>query len=151
MADYEAVGLQYYHSGRDILEFERNLETFKGFGKPIHITELGISSSAENTRNNPWWGGGLGGAKLLWRGEQFSEETQAQWVEAIYKIAFSKRYVEAITWWDMIDPSFPPNAGLLRVDCSPKLSYHRLLALLTKWKSGETEAARAVPLKQPQG
>jgi hypothetical protein len=57
--DYEAVGLQYYHSGRDMLEFERNLESFKGFGKPIHITELGFSSSSENAAKSEWWGGGV--------------------------------------------------------------------------------------------
>jgi endo-1,4-beta-xylanase len=132
--DYEAVGLQYYHSGRDMLEFERNLESFKGFGKPIHVTELGYSSSAANAAGNPWWGGGIGGAKLVWRGENFTEETQAQWAEAVYKIAYSKPYVDAITWWDLTDPGFPPNGGLLRGDCSPKPAYQRLQTLLKQWK-----------------
>jgi endo-1,4-beta-xylanase len=132
--DYEAVGLQYYHSGRDMLEFERNLESFKGFGKPIHITELGFSSSSDNVKESEWWGGGVGGARILWRGEQFTEETQAQWFEAFYKIAFSKPFVDAITCWDFTDPGFIPNGGLLRADFTPKASYERLLALLTKWK-----------------
>jgi endo-1,4-beta-xylanase len=132
--DYDAVGLQYYHSGRDMLEFERNLESFKGFGKPIHITELGFSSSSDNVKESEWWGGGVGGAKILWRGERFTEETQAQWFEAFYKIAFSKPFVDAITCWDFTDPGFIPNGGLLRADFTPKSSYERLLALLTKWK-----------------
>jgi endo-1,4-beta-xylanase len=132
--EYEAVGLQYYHSGRDMLEFERNLESFRGFGKPIHITELGFSSSLENVRESEWWGGGVGGAKILWRGERFTEETQAQWFETFYKIAFSKPFVDAITCWDFTDPGFIPNGGLLRADFTPKASYERLLALLTKWK-----------------
>jgi hypothetical protein len=126
--------VQYYHSGRDLLEFERNLESFKGFGKPIHITELGISSSADIAEDSEWWGGGAGGAKMVWRGERFSEENQAQWVEAVYKIAFSKSYVGAITWWDLMDPGFIPNGGYLRADLTPKLSYGRLLALQTKWR-----------------
>jgi len=132
--EYEAVGLQYYHSGRDMLEFERNLESFRGFGKPIHITELGFSSSSDNVKESEWWGGGVGGAKILWRGERFTEETQAQWFEAFYKIAFSKPFVDAITCWDFTDPGFIPNGGLLRADFTPKASYERLLALLTKWK-----------------
>jgi len=132
--DYEAVGLQYYHSGRDMLEFERNLESFRGFGKPIHITELGFSSSSDNVTKSEWWGGGVGGAKILWRGERFTEETQAQWFETFYKIAFSKPFVDAITCWDFTDPGFIPNGGLLRADSTPKASYERLLALLTKWK-----------------
>jgi GH35 family endo-1,4-beta-xylanase len=132
--EYEAVGLQYYHSGRDMLEFERNLESFQGFGRPIHITELGIASSSETTKDNEWWGGGIGGAKMVWRGERFTEENQAEWVEALYKIAFSKSYVNAITWWDFMDPGFLPNGGYLRTDLTPKPSYERLLALQTKWR-----------------
>jgi endo-1,4-beta-xylanase len=135
--EYEAVGLQYYHSGRDLLEFERNLESFKGFGKRVHVTELGFSSSADNAQGTVWWGGGLGGSKMVWRGERFTEETQAQWAESIYKIAYSKSYVDAITWWDFTDPGFPPNGGLLRADCTPKLAYQRLEALLQKWKQGK--------------
>ena len=108
--------------------------SFKGFGKPIHITELGFSSSSDNVTKSEWWGGGVGGARILWRGERFTEETQAQWFETFYKIAFSKPYVDAITWWDFTDPGFIPNGGLLRADFTPKPSYERLLALQTKWK-----------------
>jgi endo-1,4-beta-xylanase len=133
-AEYEAVGLQYYHSGRDMLEFERNLESFMGFGKPIHITELGFSSSSDNVSKSQWWGGGVGGARIQWRGERFTEEIQAQWFEALYKIAFSKPFVEAITCWDFADPGFIPNGGLLHADLTPKVSYQKLLALLTGWK-----------------
>ena len=126
--------MQYYHSGRDLLEFERNLESFKAFGKPIHITELGISSSPEIARPSEWWGGGVGGAKMVWHGERFTEDNQAQWVEWLYKIAFSKPYVDAVTWWDFTDPGFIPNGGFLRADCSPKPSYERLLAMQAKWR-----------------
>ena len=133
-AEYEAVGLQYYHSGRDLLEFERNLESFQGFGKPVHITELGISSSPEAKKDAEWWGGGVGGAKFVWHGERFAEENQAQWVEWLYKIAFSKTYVDALTWWDFTDPGFIPNGGFLRSDCTPKPSYDRLLAMQAKWR-----------------
>jgi endo-1,4-beta-xylanase len=132
--EYEVVGLQYYHSGRDLVEFERNVESFKGFGKRIHLTELGFSSSSDNADSDPWWGGGIGGAKLVWRGERFTEELQAQWAESVYKIAYSKPYVDAVTWWDFTDPGFPPNGGLLRADCTPKLAYQRLMALRAKWK-----------------
>jgi endo-1,4-beta-xylanase len=143
-AAYEAVGLQYYHSGRDLLEFERNLESFKDFGKPIHITELGIASSSDTAKDSEWWGGGIGGARMVWRGERFTEENQAQWVEALYKIAFSKPYVNAITWWDFMDPGFLPNGGYLRADLTPKPPYERLLAMQTKWReAGILSAAQS--------
>jgi endo-1,4-beta-xylanase len=114
------------------LEFERNLETFKTFGKRVHVTELGFSSSSDNADKDLWWGGGTGGAKMVWHGERFSEEMQTEWTESVYKIAYSKPYIDAITWWELTDPGFPPNGGLLRADCTPKLAYQRLQALLTK-------------------
>jgi len=132
--EYEAIGLQYYHSGRDLLEFERDLETFQDFGKPVHITELGIPSSSDDVGKNEWWGGGAGGCRMVWHGERHTETAQADWVEQLYKIAFSKPYVEAITWWDLSDPAFVPHGGLLRADGRPKPAYNRLAALQAKWR-----------------
>lgn len=134
-AKYEAIGLQYYHSGRDMLEFERNLELFQAFGKPVHVTELGISSSSEEVAKSEWWGGGPGGAKFVWHGEQFTEASQADWCEQVYTIAYSKPWVEAITTWDFADPAFIPHGGLLSEDGTPKESYHRLTKLLAGWRA----------------
>jgi GH35 family endo-1,4-beta-xylanase len=133
-ADNEAIGLQYYHSGRDMLEFERNLETFQTFGKAVHLTELGISSSAEGAEKSSWWGGGPGGARFVWHGEEFTESSQADWFEQVYTIAYSKPWVQAITTWDFADPAFIPHGGLMNRDGTPKESYHRLAALLAKWR-----------------
>jgi GH35 family endo-1,4-beta-xylanase len=132
--EYDAVGLQYYHAGRDMLEFERNLETFHGFGKPIHITEAGYSSSSEDPTKSEWWGGGIGGARFVWHGDDFSEASQADWFEQFYTIAYSKPWVVAISTWDMTDPAFIPNGGLVKADGSPKESYGRVVALLRGWR-----------------
>ena len=133
-AQYEAIGLQYYHSGRDMLEFERNLETFSAFGKPVHLTELGIASSSEDVPGSEWWGGGVGGARLVWHGEQFTESAQADWFEQLYTIAYSKPWVQAISTWDFADPAFIPHGGLVNKDGTPKESYHRLAELLAGWR-----------------
>jgi endo-1,4-beta-xylanase len=132
--EYEAIGLQYYHSGRDLLEFERDVERFSHFKKPLHITELQIPSSSEDIPGNEWWGGGIGGSGILWHGEEFTETIQADWVESVYTILYSKPYVDAITWWDMADPAFVPHGGLVNEDLSPKESYYRLKNLLENWK-----------------
>jgi GH35 family endo-1,4-beta-xylanase len=132
--EYEAVGLQYYHSGRDLLEFERDIARFKDFGKPIHLTELGIPSSSEDIPGAEWWGGGVGGTRMAWHGEHFTETIQADWIEQLYTIAFSKPYIVALTWWDFSDPAFVPHGGLLRKDMTPKEGYQRLLTLLTQWR-----------------
>jgi GH35 family endo-1,4-beta-xylanase len=133
-AEYEAIGLQYYHSGRDMLEFERNLETFGEFGKSVHLTELGISSSSEDVPDSEWWGGGAGGARMVWHGEQFTETMQADWFEQLYTIAYSKPWVDAVSTWDFADPAFIPHGGLVRQDGTPKESYRRLSALLAGWR-----------------
>ena len=133
-AEHEAIGLQYYHSGRDMLEFERNLETFQAFGKRVHLTELGIASSSEDVPKSEWWGGGVGGTRLVWHGEQFNESSQADWFEQVYTIAYSKPWVDAVSTWDFADPAFIPHGGLMNADGTPKESYHRLTALLAEWR-----------------
>jgi endo-1,4-beta-xylanase len=134
-ANYEAIGLQYYHSGRDMVEFERNLDLFQAFGKPVHLTELGISSSSTGAEKSEWWGGGPGGAKFVWHGEQFTESSQADWFEQVYTIGYSKPWVQAISTWDFSDPAFIPHGGLLREDGTPKESYQRLTTLLADWRT----------------
>lgn len=126
---YEAVGLQYYYYGRDMLEIERSLDTFEDFGKPVHITELGTPSSSVEIPTD--WPNGV---RFPWHGERWSEAVQADWVEQFYTMAFSKAYVEAISWWDMTDPAFIPHGGLLHADLRPKTSYSRLQSLLARWR-----------------
>lgn len=129
---YEAIGLQLYNPQRDMLEIERQLERFFVFGKPIHITELGISSANEPVRmgeeiRRP--------GRRVWHGSQWSEQIQADWLEQFYTICYSKPQIEAVSWWDFSDPAFIPHGGLLRPDFTPKEAYHRLKGLLAAWSA----------------
>jgi len=128
--EYEALGLQYYYAARDMVEIERSLETFREFGKPVHITELGLPSSSEPV-NNPFGQS----TRYPWHGSQWSEGAQADWIEQFYTLAFSKPWIEAVTWWDLSDPAFIPHGGLLRSDLSPKEGYTRLADLIRRWRS----------------
>jgi GH35 family endo-1,4-beta-xylanase len=143
-AEHEAIGLQYYHSGRDMLEFERNLETFQAFGKRVHLTELGVPSSSQDVPESEWWGGGVGGCRFVWHGEEFSETSQADWFEQVYTIAYSKPWVDAISTWDLADPAFIPHGGLVKEDGTPKESYHRLTSLLGEWRAQANSPAGTV-------
>lgn len=129
--DYEVLGLQYYYEGFDLLETERTVETFRAFGKPVHITEMGLPSTSAPMpdplkRNRK--------AFVPWHGEQWTEATQADWAEQFYTLAFSKPWIEALTWWDLAEPAYTPAGGLINADLSPKESYTRLLALLSGWR-----------------
>jgi endo-1,4-beta-xylanase len=127
---YDAMGLQIYYPARDMLEIERQMERFFALGKPVHITELGVSSSNEpmGKGENPV------PSKNVWHGTEWSEQIQADWVEQFYTICYSRPEVQAITWWDFADPAFIPHGGFLTADLKPKQSYERLQKLLAGWK-----------------
>jgi len=136
--DYDAIGLQIYCPGRDMLEIERHIERFAALGKPIHITELGIPSAndrrtvstyEERGRTIPY------AIDAVWHGDEWSEQIQADWVEQFYTLCYSMPQVEAITWWDFTDPGYMPNGGFLTRDLRPKPSYERLLKLIGQWRA----------------
>ena len=126
--EFEIVGLQMYYPEYDLFEIDRLLDKFAKLGKPIQITEMGCSSApgidpnAQRKRASEGWHG------------PWTEKMQADWVEGIYTIAYSKPYVEGVSWWDLADAvSFWPYGGLLRGDCSPKPAYLRLKKLILQW------------------
>ncbi len=125
---FEIVGLQMYYPEYDLFEIDRLLGKFSKLGKPIQITEMGCSSApgidpnAQRKRASAGWHG------------PWTEEMQADWVEGIYTIAYSKPYVQGVSWWDLADAvSFWPYGGLLRGDCSPKPAFLRLKRLQAQW------------------
>ena len=136
--DYDAIGLQIYAPGRDMMEIERHLERFIALGKPIHVTELGIPSAnnkitvttyEDRGRTIPY------PIDAVWHGSEWSEQIQADWVEQFYTLCYSKPQVEAITWWDFKDPGYMPNGGFVTTDLRPKGSYERLGKLIQGWRA----------------
>ena len=84
------LGLQLYYPQIDVLEIERMLDRFKAFNKPIHITEIATASvdgpdpnSMRPKTTAPGWHG------------PWSEPTQADWLEAIYTLVYSKPAVRS--------------------------------------------------------
>ncbi len=125
---FEIVGLQMYYPEYDLLEIDRMLERYAALGKPIHITEMGCASADGIDPNAQRKKAAAG-----WHGP-WTEQMQADWVEAVYTIFYSKPYIEAVSWWDLADAvSFWPYGGLCRGDLSPKPSYERLKALQQRW------------------
>lgn len=128
--EFEVIGLQLYYPRQDVLETERMLDRFKGFKKPLHISEISCNSAP-----------GLDGASMRpkdlvpgWHGP-WTEKMQADWLESIYTICYSKPEFEAIGYWDIADYGghFWPHGGLLRGDYTPKESFGRLVNLQKGW------------------
>jgi hypothetical protein len=67
----------------------------------------------------------------------WDDELQAEWMEQIYTIFYAKDYVEAINWYDFVDPySFIDNGGFLKSPEGPaRPIYDRLKNIQKHWKS----------------
>lgn len=128
--DFDVVGVQLYFPARDMLSISKLLDEYARFGKPIHITELGVRS-AERERKQ----GGESEQVRRTQGEwhyPWCEKVQADWMEWFYTMAYAREEVKAITWWDFKDPAFIPTSGFLDEGEMPKEIYFRLLALRKK-------------------
>ncbi|OGU74257.1 MAG: hypothetical protein A2V93_08155 [Ignavibacteria bacterium RBG_16_34_14] len=133
--DIDIVELQMYYPYRDLQDSILMTERFDVFNKPIHYSEVGVSGGITERSIK------LGRVEMpneppLWH-HQWDEETQADWLEQIYTLAYSKPYIKACNWFDLIDPySYMQNGGLFKSEKGePKAAYHRLKNLKEKWKN----------------
>ncbi len=130
--EYDVLGIQIYFPQRDLSDIARLLERLAVFGKPIYITEIGASSNL--AAPNP--SGAINaqpGEPYAWH-RAWDEELQADWLEQVYTLYYSRPYVRAINWYDFSDfRPFIVNGGLVREDCSVKQSFNRLRNLLASW------------------
>lgn len=128
--DFDAIGIQLYFPARDMLMIHRMLSIFASLGKPVHITEMGVNGgsrpSLAGTEGSSW--SQLALSEGSWQGG-WNEGRQADWLEQFYSLAASMPQVQALTWWDFIEPSFFGNGALLYEDETPREIYFRLLAL----------------------
>jgi GH35 family endo-1,4-beta-xylanase len=130
--EYDVLGIQIYFPRRDISDIIRLVERLEKFGKPIYITEFGTSSGPTKELI------ATGEMKLPdepyeWH-RHWDEELQADWLEQMYTLYYSRSTIKAINWYDFSD--FRPhirNGGLIREDSSAKRSFHRLKELLESW------------------
>jgi GH35 family endo-1,4-beta-xylanase len=132
--DFDVVGIQVYFPQRDLSDIARLIERLETFKKPIYITEIGASSNLLA----PTTTGAVTGASdepYAWH-RQWDEELQADWLEQVYTLYYSRPYMKAINWYDFSDfRPFIINGGLVREDSSPKQSFHRMKELLASWNA----------------
>jgi GH35 family endo-1,4-beta-xylanase len=133
--DIDIIELQMYYPYRDLQDSILMTERFEVFNKPMHYSEVGVSGGPTETSVK------LGTVNLpeepyLWH-RPWDEETQADWLEQIYTLAYSKPYIKACNWFDLTDPhSYMQNGGLFKSEKGePKAAYHRLKNLKEKWEN----------------
>ncbi|UCE06017.1 MAG: endo-1,4-beta-xylanase [bacterium] len=136
--DFTITGQQMYFPYRDLQDTILLIERLERFGRPVQLTEVGASSgpNKDSVMSDRL---GFPTEPYIWH-RYWDEELQADWLEGLYTLAYSKPWIEAVNWYDFVDPySFIKNGGLLR---SPqgekKAAYERLVKLEEKWRMLET-------------
>ncbi|MBU2493501.1 MAG: endo-1,4-beta-xylanase [Bacteroidetes bacterium] len=132
--DIDILEQQMYFPYRDLQDTILLIERYEQFKKPLQISEIGIPGGPTETSvklgtvpfpNEP----------ALWH-HQWNEETQGNWIEGMYTLAYSKQYVQSASWFDFTDPhSYMQNGGLLKAPTGElKHSYHRMKSIIEKLK-----------------
>lgn len=129
---YEVVGMQLYLPSRDMMAIDKLYDRFAEFGKPLHLTELGVPSFKKDIPLSSHEGDIYCLRYMYngnWREFEWNERLQADWLEEFYTLSYSRPEVEALTWWSFEDPGYVPGAGMITSDGKPKESFFRLKAL----------------------
>jgi GH35 family endo-1,4-beta-xylanase len=99
------------------IEMYTTFDMYKEFNLPIHITEFMPQSG--------------GKAITGWREGTWTEETQAEFAEQFYTLAFGYPSVVSINWWGLSDRNiWLPGGGLIDEEYNPKPVYNRLMKLI---------------------
>ncbi|HEY6907152.1 MAG TPA: endo-1,4-beta-xylanase [Ignavibacteriaceae bacterium] len=131
--DIDILEQQMYFPYRDLQDSIMMIEKLASLGKPMQISEIGCPGGPTNKSVK------LDTVKLpvepyLWH-QPWDEHIQADWLEDIYTLIFSKPYIHAGNWFDFVDPySYMENGGLLRSpEGEKKEAYLRFEMLKKKW------------------
>jgi endo-1,4-beta-xylanase len=133
--DFTIIGQQMYFPFRDLQDTVLLLERYEKFGRKVQVSEIGASSGPtdETVKLAKL---GIPKEPFVWH-RPWDEELQADWLEGIFTLAYSKPWIEGANWFDFADPyHFIENGGLLRsVEGETKAAFDRLLALRERWST----------------
>ena len=132
--DFTITGLQMYFPYRDLADTILIIDRYKDFGRPVQLTEVGATSGPTEESVK------LGTVPIptepyIWH-RHWDENLQADWLEGLYTLAYSRQFIEAVNWYDFVDPqSWIKNGGLLKSPKGePKEAYRRLQVMQDEWK-----------------
>jgi hypothetical protein len=137
---------------RDLMQVSNMLDQLAAFNKPVYltvavpsemVTQMMIVSPDPKEPVDPNCG--------FWR-KPWTPTVQGHWLEAIFNIALSKPYLEAVAWHEIVDhPDVElPLSGLIGEDLLPKPAFKRLAAF-RKALNGEAAIALTPPMSRTPG
>ncbi|MEM0913645.1 MAG: endo-1,4-beta-xylanase [Planctomycetota bacterium] len=116
---------------RDLLQVSSLLDRMQPFGKPVLLT-TGVPSEPVTS----WMLDAAAGGEPAddrsgsWR-KPWGSDVQSLWLQAVYQIALSKPFVDAVAWMELTDHELSslPMSGLISDEMRPKSSVKRLIGL----------------------
>ena len=114
---------------RDLFQFSSMLDRFSTLGRPVFLTALGVPGrpgpDPEDQSEGKLDPAQAGRWKRPW-----DPDLQAEWIDAAYRIALSKPYIESIAWGNLADmnPTLP-GGGLLDGMLKPKPGFTKIQEL----------------------
>ena len=133
--DFDILEQQMYFPYRDLQDSILMIEKLATLGKPMQLSEVGVPGGPSNysviNESVP-----ISKEPYLWH-QPWNEHTQADWLEGIYTLAYSKQFIQACNWFDFVDPYyFMENGGLLRSPKGEKKeAYFRLAKIQKQWNN----------------
>jgi len=119
-------------STRDLMQVSHLLDKYAGFGKPVTVVVAVPSASPPSAapRTPKHSGQSLRDEGGYWR-KPWSPRVQSRWLEAVFKIAMSKPFIDAVAWYEWRDrPGMElPMAGLVTSDRQPKEAFRTMVRL----------------------
>lgn len=111
--DFDILEQQMYYPYRDLQDTVLIIEKLASLGKPMQISEIGCPGGPTN-RSVKLDEVKISQEPYLWH-QPWDEHIQANWLEDLYTLIYSKPYIHAGNWFDFVDPySYMENGGLLR-------------------------------------
>lgn len=115
------------HYVRDLMQISSLLDEFVKYGKSLHVTACQAPSDMSADGSDGWNGEKSASDAGQWHAP-WSQRLQAEWLQAFYRIAISKPFVDTVCWRDLADNEnhYVPHGGLCGSNLEPKLSYREL-------------------------
>lgn len=131
--DFSLIGQQMYFPYRDLQDTIVLAERFQVFGRPVQLSEVGCPGGPTD-RSVRLGTVGMPDEPYQWH-RPWDERLQAEWLEGVYTLAYSRPWIEACNWFDFVDPhSYIDNGGLIKSpEGEPKEAFDRLVKLRNEW------------------
>ena len=132
--NYDALGVQMVFGKdqpgmhiRDMMQISAMLDRFTVVPKPLHVTSFGVPDTVNGEKQEPQKAG-------LWY-KPWDQAQQSKWIEDFCKIAFSKPFVNTLTYSTFMDGNNDKvltGAGLLTDQLQPKKAFMMMAKLQRK-------------------